>query len=77
MYKSFIRISLIILVNLFAFLFFWIILGAIFWSKWLFLVWAVIISIIPLTIILFIEIKKVNTEFNTILSEKKDDSNGK
>lgn len=77
MYKSFIRISLIILVNLFAFLFFWIILGAIFWNKLLFLVWAVIFSIIPLVIILFIEIKKVNTEFNNILSEKKDDSNWK
>ncbi len=77
MYKSFIRISLIILVNLFAFLFIWIILGAIFWNKWFFLIWAVIFSIIPLLIILFIEIKKVNTQFNTILSQKKDDSNWK
>lgn len=77
MKKILLRISTIILVNLFAFLLFWIILGSLFWNKGQFLIWAVMLSIIPLVIILFIEIKKVNKEFNNILSEKKDDWNSK
>lgn len=77
MYKNLARITSIIFVNLFAFLLLWNILGALFWSKWLFLIGAVIISIIPLVIFLFIEIKKTTQEFNNIYKEKKDDSNWK
>lgn len=72
MLKKFLKISSIILLNLFAFLLFGSILGAIFWREWLFLVWSVIISIIPLTVILFMEIKKITEEFNNIKEEKND-----
>ncbi len=70
MYKKFLKISSLILLNLFAFLLFWNILGAIFWNKWLFLIGAVIFSIIPLIIILFIEIKNTTNEFNNIKTQK-------
>lgn len=72
MLKKFLKISSIILLNLFAFLLFGSILGAIFWRVWLFLVWSVIISIIPLTVILFMEIRKITEEFNNIKEEKND-----
>lgn len=70
MYKIFFRIFLLILTNLFAFLLFWIILGALFWNKGQFLMGAVFLSIIPLIWILVFEIKRVTKEFNTISKEK-------
>lgn len=70
MYKSFFRIFLLILANLFAFLLFAVILGVLFWNKWQFLIGAVFLSIIPLIIILAFEIKRVAKEFNTISKEK-------
>lgn len=72
MLKKFLKISSIILLNLFAFLLFGSILGAIFWKSGLFLIGAVIVSIIPLTVILFMEIKKITEEFNNIKEEKND-----
>lgn len=77
MYKNFIRISLLILWNLFAFLVFAVILGALFWNKGQFLIWSVVASIVPLTIILFREIKRVNKEFDTISKQTQNDTNGK
>lgn len=77
MYKNFLRISMMILANLFAFLLFWIILGALFWNKGQILIWSVVASIIPLTIILFIEIKRVNKEFNNISKTQENDRNWK
>lgn len=70
MNKIFIKITIIIFLNLFAFLLFGSILGAIFWNFGLFLIWAVIFSLITLTIILFIEIKKTLNDFNSINTEK-------
>ena len=73
MYKNFIRISVLILGNLFAFLLFWIILGALFWNKVQILLWCIIFSIIPLTFILYFEVKKITNELNNISNENKDD----
>lgn len=77
MYRFFFRICGIILINLFAFLLFAVILGALFWNKGQFLIGAVLFSIIPLIIILSREIKKVTQEFNTISKQSKDDRNSK
>ncbi len=77
MYKNFIRISIMILANLFAFLLFAVILGALFWNKGQFLIWSVVASVIPLIIILFREIKRIQKEFDTISKQTKDDTNGK
>lgn len=77
MYKNFIRISIMILANLFAFLLFAVILGALFWNKGQFLIWSVVVSVIPLIIILFKEIKRIQKEFDTISKQTKDDTNGK
>lgn len=73
MLKKIIRILLLILINLFAFLFFWIILGSLFWSKWQFLFGSVIFSIIPLTFVLYFEVKKITIELNNISNENKND----
>ncbi len=75
MYKNFVRVSGIIFWNLFAFLIFWIILGALFWNKWQFLIGAVLLSIIPLVVFLFIEIKRVTKEFNNISKKPENDGN--
>lgn len=77
MYKIILKVSTLILVNLFAFLLFWIILGAIFWNTKSFLLISIVVSIIPLTIIMIFEIQKTTKEFNNILPEKKDDWNSK
>ncbi len=77
MYKNIARITSIIFINILAFLLLWNILGALFWNKWLFLILSVIVSIVPLVIFLFIEIKKIIQELNNIYKEKKDDSNWK
>lgn len=73
MYRIFVRISVLIFLNLFAFILIWTILGEVFWSKGVFLIWSVIVSIIPLVVIMFFEVKKVNNKFNNILKEKKYD----
>jgi len=73
MYKVLIRIWILIFLNLFAFLFLWAILWAIFWRKEFFFIICVTISIIPLTMIMFFEIKKTTNQFNNISKEKKDD----
>ncbi len=77
MTKSFLKITLIIFLNLFAFLLFWIILGALFWNTKQFLVLMVIISLIPLTIILYLEIGKTLKELNNISKKQENDSNWK
>lgn len=73
MLKIFIKISVIILVNLFAFLLFWIILGAIFWNTKTFIVFSIIFSIIPLIIIMVFEIQKTTKELNNISKIEEDD----
>lgn len=73
MYKIFFRIGTIIFLNLLAFLVFWVILGAIFWNEGQWLVVSVVLSVIPLVFILFMEIKKVNQEFNNISKKITDD----
>lgn len=73
MYKKILKITLPILANLFAFLLFWIILGALFWNKGQFMLWSIIFSLIPLTFILYFEVKKITTELNNISNENKDD----
>lgn len=73
MLKIFIKISIIILVNLFAFLLFWIILGAIFWNTETFLIFSIIFSIIPLIIIMVFEIQKTTKELNNISKIEEDD----
>lgn len=75
MYKHILKITLIIFLNLFAFLSFWIILGALFWKKDFFLIMSIIFSIIPLTILLFIEVKKVNNEFNNFTKNNNERNN--
>ncbi|MDD5769395.1 MAG: hypothetical protein PHE25_00355 [Candidatus Gracilibacteria bacterium] len=77
MYKIILKVSTLILVNLFAFLLFGIILGAIFGNTKSFLLISIVVSIIPLTIIMIFEIQKTTKEFNNILPEKKDDGNSK
>lgn len=77
MRKNLIRISIIIFLNLFAFLLFWIILGALFWNKEQFLILCVIVSIIPLLIFLYIETQSTLKELNNISKEKKDGTNWK
>lgn len=77
MYKIFMRITALILLNLFAFLVFWTILWEIFWNKRVFLIWAVIVSLIPLIIIMFFEIKKANNELNNITKPEKNEWNTK
>ena len=76
MYKKILKITLFILVNLLAFLLFWSILGAIFWNKQIFLIASIVFSMVPLTIYLFIEIKKTIIEINSI-NNKTDDWNSK
>lgn len=77
MSKNFIRISIIIFLNLFAFLLFWIILGPLFWNKEQFLILSVILSIIPLLIFLYIETQSTLKELNNISKQKKDGTNWK
>lgn len=77
MYKIFLRITALILINLFAFLILWIILWEIFWNKKVFLIWCVIFSIIPLIIIMVFQIKKINIELNNIPNLEKNDWNTK
>ena len=71
MHKALLRIWFLIFLNLLAFLFLWAILWAIFWHKGFFFIVCITISIIPLTMILFFEIKKTNNQFNNISKEKK------
>ncbi|MDD4151036.1 MAG: hypothetical protein PHR68_00250 [Candidatus Gracilibacteria bacterium] len=73
MLKIFIKISVIILLNLFAFLLFGIILGAIFGKTETFLVFSIIFSIIPLIIIMVFEIQKTTKELNNISKIEEDD----
>lgn len=75
MRKSLMRISVLILLNLLAFLFLWAILWAIFWHKEFFFIICVVISIVPLTMIMFFEIKKTTNQLNNISKEKKYDWN--
>jgi L-asparagine transporter-like permease len=77
MYKNLIRITLVILLNLFAFLFFAIILGELFWNKKQFLILCIILSIIPLLIFLYIEIQKTLKKLNNISKKNKNGSNWK
>lgn len=77
MYKSLFRIWVLIFLNLFAFMLFWTILGAVFWNKSDFLLWTVLISIIPLMFIMFFEIKKLNIELSNISKIKKYERNTK
>ena len=69
MIKSILKITLIIFLNLFAFLSIWIILGALFWNKEEFLFLSVIISLIPLTMLLYIEIQNTLKQLNNISKE--------
>lgn len=66
MYKTFLKYTLYIFINLFAFLTIWVILDAVFltWHKFLF--WSIIFSIIPLTIIMVLQVKKITKELNDI-----------
>lgn len=78
MTNALLKITLIIFLNLLAFLSIWIILGALFWNRAQFLVYSVIISIIPLSIFLYIEIKKTLNKLNNISkNNKKDEGNTK
>ena len=77
MSKALLKITLIIFLNLFAFLSIWIILGALFWNREQFLVFSVIFSIIPLTIFLYIDTKNTLNKLNNISKENKDDRNSK
>lgn len=77
MQKYLVKISALIFLNLFAFLLFWTILWAIFWNKLFFLIASVIISIIPLTMIMFFELKKINNQISNISKEKKYDWDSK
>ncbi len=73
MQKVLIRISSLIFLNLLAFLILWFILWAIFWREKFFLMICIGISIIPLTMIMFTEIKKLNNQLNNISKNKKND----
>lgn len=73
MYKKLGYITIIILINLFAFLLFWNILGALFWNKEGMIIGSIIVSIIPLVIFLYYEIWKVTTEFKSIKNKEDND----
>ncbi|MBW7954324.1 hypothetical protein H3C61_00725 [Candidatus Gracilibacteria bacterium] len=78
MTNALLKITLIIFLNLLAFLSIGIILGALFGNRAQFLVYSVIISIIPLSIFLYIEIKKTLNKLNNISkNNKKDEGNTK
>ncbi len=77
MSKALLKITLIIFLNLFAFLSIWIILGALFWNERQFLVFSVILSIIPLSIFLYIDTKNTLNKLNNISKENKNDRNSK
>lgn len=77
MTKSILKITLIIFLNLFAFLSIWIILGALFWNKEQFLILCIIVSIIPLLIFLYIETQSTLKKLNNISKENNNDSNWK
>lgn len=77
MNKIFLRITWIFFLNLFAFLFFAVILGALFWNKEKFFVLSFIVSIIPLSIFLYIEVQNTLKKLNNISKEKKYDWNWK
>lgn len=77
MSKYLLRFFFLICINLFAFLGFGYILGSIFGSKWLFMIIFVIISILPLTLILYAEVSKMQKQFYNISSKEKDGWNDK
>lgn len=77
MTNALLKITLIIFLNLLAFLLIWIILGALFWNRGQFLVYSVIISIIPLSIFLYIETKRNLKKIKNISLNNKNDGNSK
>lgn len=77
MTNALLKITLIIFLNLLAFLSIWIILGALFWNRGQFLVYSVIISIIPLSIFLYIETKRNLKKIKNISLNNKNDGNSK
>lgn len=74
MSKYLLRFFLLISANLFAFLLVGYILGSIFGSKWLFMIIFVIISILPLTLILYAEVSKMQKQFYKLSQKEKDDN---
>ncbi len=73
MSKYLLRFFLLISANLFAFLLIGYILGSIFGSKWLFMIIFVIISILPLTLILYVEVSKMQKQFYNLSKQEKDE----
>ncbi len=70
--KRMFNITLIIVINLFAFLSLWHILDAIFKTKWTMKLVFVAISIVPLTIIMYFYLKKILTDLNNIKNENRE-----
>ncbi len=77
MWKYLIRFFILISVNLFAFLLLGYILGSIFGSMGLFMIICVIISILPLTLILYLEVSKMQKQFYNLSQIKKDEHDNK
>lgn len=66
------NITLIILVNLFAFLSVWHILDAIFETNGTMKLILVFVSIVPLTIIMYFYLKKILKDLNNIKNENRE-----
>lgn len=75
MKKFFIKYSLIILINLFAFLLVWYILDAIFYTNWKIIIVFLILSVFSLVIISQYFIKKNLEKLNNIKPINKNETN--
>lgn len=76
MWKFAVRMWLLILLNLFAFIVLWNILDALFETEGIFTVFMIVLSIFPLSIIMMMQISKVTKELKNISPDKQNNEDG-